>query len=412
MANTFKTNSLTELIAVRFAETAGYLTVGSKKYFAGQLEGKRNGQTYKFVVRDAGQAVNSLAISGGDKVELAEREVSMTLDPWHIGIKTNAIESVTDVKWDEEIAVPNSQKLVNAVVKKAVQGDLGKCGTAFVGSGFVPLSRASAHLASIVSDKLYGFIDPNIEAILTSNGQQFVPVGAPPMYKTGLLGEFHGAEYRAQRFFKQVKISSTVASFLNGATMASSSAFAQNVTDGTIGDFKIAFTSPASALTIPAGIVIWVEGIYACDCVGDVTGNLHAFVVLEDKSVATTDTSATLKVRWVDLSASSATSGTREVAKVDGSVLALTDFNSKTIAVPEAGEYFAGIVRADGAFEFETLDKIDAEGADYEKGSVNGVTIHKNKLINMETMVNTTRFDIVDMAGIVEPRACAYILVK
>ena len=53
--------------------------------------------------------MNSLAIGGGDKVSVVEREVSLTLDPWHIGVKTNAIESVTDLNWDKEIAQPNSQ---------------------------------------------------------------------------------------------------------------------------------------------------------------------------------------------------------------------------------------------------------------------------------------------------------------
>ena len=70
------------------------------------------------------------------------------------------------------------------------------------------------------------------------------------------------------------------------------------------------------------------------------------------------------------------------------------------------------MIRANGAFEFETLDKLDAEGADYEKGSVDGVTIHKNKLVELGPMTNKTRFDIVDLAGVVEPRACAYVLIK
>lgn len=406
MANTIKTNTLTELIAVRFAETAGYLTNGSKKYFAGQLEGKRNGQTYKFVVRDTGGAVNALAIdTANDKITIVEREVSMTLDPWHVAVNTNAIESVTDIKWDVEIAVPNSQKLVNAVTRKVVNADLGKCGCAFVGSGFTPLSRASAHLASITSDKLFGFIDPNIEAVLTSNGQQFVPVGAPNMYKAGLLGEFHGAEYRAQRFFPNVPISSACATTLNGATMASSSSYSAS---SGIATLKLAFSAAASGFTIKRGTPIWVSGCYATDCVGDVTGNLHAFVVLADVSVAQSATSASVTAVAVDNSVNS----TREIAEADGSQFSDSDFDSKAIAVPEAGDYFGGIVRADGSFEFETLEKIEAEGADYEKGSVNGVTIHKNKLVNLVSMENTTRFDVVSLAGIVEPRAVAYVLVK
>ena len=407
MPNTFQTNSLTELVTLRFAETAGYFTLGSRKYFAGQLEGKRNGQTYQFVITDTAEAVNALAMGGSDKVTLAERKVDLSLDPWHVLVKTNAIESVTDVKWDDEIAKPNSQKLVNGAVRKVVESDLGKCGTAFVGSGFLPLARASGHLSSITSEKLYGFISPQIEATLTSNGQQFVPVGAPPMYKTGLLGTFHGAEYRSQRFIKNVNISSAMVTGLTGATGASSSAYTDN-SNGTA-TLKLSFSAAAAGFTIPRGAVIWVEGVYACDCVGDVTAELHAFVVLADVSVATSATTASVSVRAVDMTAKS---GTREVAKADGSAVASTDFNSAVIAIPEAGLYFGGYVRAEGAFEFETLDKLDAEGAEYEKASINGVTIHKNKLVDLENMVNNTRFDVVTLAGVVEPRAVSYVLVK
>lgn len=407
MPNTIKTNTLAELVAVRFAEAAAFLTVGSSKYFAGQLVGKRNGQTYKFVVRDTGEAVNALAISGGDKVTIVEREISLTLDPFHVAVETNAIESVTDLNWDKEIAQPNSQKLVNAVTKKAVRNALGHAMTAFVGEGFLPLSRASAHLASVTSEKLYGFIDPNIEAVLTSNGQQFVPVGAPDMYKMGLLGTFHGAEYRAQRFFEQVNITAGCVTGLTGATTKSSGAYTDNG-NGTA-TLKLTFSAAAAGFKIPRGTPVWLDGVYACDCVGDVTGNKACFVVLEDVSVATSATSADLKVRAVDMTAKS---GTREIAGIDGADLAATDLVSLDITIPAAGVYFGGLIRANGAYEFETLDKLDAEGADYEKGSVDGVTIHKNKLVELGPMTNKTRFDIVDLAGVVEPRACAYVLIK
>lgn len=407
MPNTIKTNTLAELVAVRFAEAAVFLTVGSSKYFAGQLVGKRNGQTYKFVVRDTGEAVNALAISGGDKTTIVEREISLTLDPFHVAVETNAIESVTDLNWDKEIAQPNSQKLVNAVTKKAVRNALGHAMTAFVGEGFLPLSRASAHLASVTSEKLYGFIDPNIEAVLTSNGQQFVPVGAPDMYKMGLLGTFHGAEYRAQRFFEQVNITAGCVTGLTGATTKSSGAYTDNG-NGTA-TLKLTFSAAAAGFKIPRGTPVWLDGVYACDCVGDVTGNKACFVVLEDVSVATSATSADLKVRAVDMTAKS---GTREIAGIDGGDLAATDLVSLDITIPAAGVYFGGLIRANGAYEFETLDKLDAEGADYEKGSVDGVTIHKNKLVELGPMTNKTRFDIVDLAGVVEPRACAYVLIK
>lgn len=408
MANTIKTNSLAELFALRFSEVAGYLKVGAKAYFKGQLEGKRNGQTYRFVITDTGVPQNSLNISStATDMEVHEREVSMSLSPWNICLNTNAIESVTDVNWDKEIAIPNSQKLVNAVVRKAVHDDLGKCGTAFVGEGFLPLSKASAYLGDLTNEKLYGFCSSQIQAILTTNGQQFVPTGAPEMYKSGLLGTFHGAEWRSQRFFEQVKISADCVTGLTGATLASSSAY----TDGGSGTATLAlsFSAAATAFTIPRGMPIWVEGMYATDLVGDVTECLHAFVVTADVSVASSATSANVVVRSVCLGG---IAGSREIATGANADIATTDFNSAKIAIPASGNYFAGIVRADGAMEFETLDKLDAEGAEYEKGSVDGVNIHKNKLVDLATMVNKTRFDIVSMAGIVEPRAVAYILVK
>lgn len=408
MANTIRTNSLAELVALRFSEIAGYLKVGAKAYFKGQLEGKRNGQTYRFVITDTGVPQNQLAVSStATDMEIHEREVSMSLDPWNICINTNAIESVTDLNWDKEIAIPNSQKLVNAVVRKAVQSDLGKCGVAFVGEGFAPLSKASAYLGDITNEKLYGFISSQIEAILTTNGQQFVPTGAPEMYKSGLLGTFHGAEYRSQRFFKQVKVSANCVTGLTGATLASSNGYVDGGT-GTA-TLKLSFSAAASGFTIPKGMPIWVEGVYATDLVGDVTECLHAFVVTADVSVASSATTASVVVRAVHLNSAT---GSREVATDGNADLSATDFNSANVSIPAAGNYFGGIIRAEGAMEFETLEKLDAEGAEYEKGSVDGVNIHKNKLVDLATMVNKTRFDIVSMAGIVEPRAVAYILVK
>ena len=64
-----------------------------------------------FYVRDTGDAVNRLAYQDGDKIAIAERKVTLTLDPWHVLISTNAIEKVTDVEdWEDEIAKPNGQK--------------------------------------------------------------------------------------------------------------------------------------------------------------------------------------------------------------------------------------------------------------------------------------------------------------
>ncbi len=404
MPNTFITNKLATMVAIRAAEAAGYLTVGSKKFFKNQLADKNNGQSYDFYVRDTGDAVNRLAYQDGDKIAIAERKVTLTLDPWHVLISTNAIEKVTDIEdWEDEIARPNGQKLIQGVVRKAIENDLGKIGTAFIGSGFAPLSQASAHLASIVSEDLYGFVDPNVEAILTSNGQQFVPVDAPDMYSKGLLGRFHGAEYRAQRWMPVVNISTGVSNALNSASVT---AAAVDATDDKIFNLSISGAS-ISGITIPKATPIFIEGVKACDTVGDPTSMDQAFIVLE--AVTATANTVVVKVRAKDITKG----GTREIAKENGDSFANVAAITGAVSAPEAGKYFTGIVRADGSYEFETLDKLDAAGADYEKSpNVEGLTVHQNRLVDLRAMTDDTRWDIVTLAGTVEPRAVAAFYVK
>lgn len=399
MSNTIQTNSLTTLVAIRAAEAAPYFTVGSKKWFANQLEDKRNGKTYRFVIRDTAGAYEGEAVDTvNDATEITEREVDLTIRNFRVALETGSIERVTSLDWDPEIAEPNGQKLANKAVKSIMDSDLGKVGTCFVGRGFTPLSRASGHLASITSENLYGFVDPNIEAILTSNGQQFVPVNAPDMYSKGLLGKFHGAEYRAQRFFPSVSIS-TGTEFDGGAVTVTS------YTAGTSYD-TIVLGATTLTSTLKKGTPIFIEGVYACDTVGDPTSMLHSFIVLEDATASSN--AITIKVPHVDMSGE----GTKEIAKADGSLWTAATIASLKVAVPEDGVYYMGIVRANGAFEFETLSKLDAAGADYEKVNIEGLNIHQNRLVDLVNLKNWTRWDMPTLAGTVEPRAVSMVLVK
>lgn len=403
--NKFATNKLVTMVAIRAAEAAGYLTVGSKKYFANQLVGKNNGQDYDFYIRDTGDAVNRLDYQAGDKIALAERKVTLSLDPWHVLINTNAIEKATDIEdWEDEIAKPNGQKLIQGVVRKAIENDLGKVGTAFIGSGFTPLSQAAAHLASVVSEDLYGFVDPNVEAILTSNGQQFVPVDAPDMYSKGLLGRFHGAEYRSQRWLPVLNLTSATSNALNGSVVTNVSA---NATDDKIWDVVLSGSS-LSGNKIPKATPLFIEGVKACDTVGDPTSMDQAFITLEDVT-PTSNTGVIVKVRAKDITKG----GTREIAKEDGTSFSDVSAITGAVSAPEAGKYFTGIVRADGSYEFETMDTIDAAGAEYAKSpAVEGLTVHQNRLVDLREMTDDTRWDIVTLAGTVEPRAVAAFYVK
>lgn len=395
MANTFETNKLTDLVALRALVASGYVTVGAVAHFKDQLIGKRNGQTYGFVLKDTGVAVNSLAVGGSEKKDLTEKIVNLSLEPWHVYIETNAIEGVTDVRWDDEIAKPNGAKLANGMIRDAIKKDFPKPAVTIVGQGFQPLAEASAHLTSMTSEKLYGFCDPKIQAILTSNGQQFNPVGSPDsFYKQGLLGEFHQVEYRAQRFFPSVKVSADLATELASATAT----ITVDPTDAS----KMVVTLSGVTEVMPAGLPIMLEGVYACDTIGDATNNLFSFIVPEANSTGS------FKVDALTLTAG----GTMDIAKEDGSAWAIGDLSAIAVAPVAAGTYYMAQVRAEGSYEFETLDKLDVSNADSKIGKVEGVTVHENRVIDLEEMVNGTRWDIVALYGIVERRAVVNILCK
>lgn len=384
MANTFVTNKKVDLVALRAAEAAQYLTVGSKSYFSDQLEGKRNGQSYEFVIRDAGEYATGMDMTG--KVSnLQERKVTKDIKLGNIVIDTNLLEKVTDVEWEKEIAIPNGKKLINGVVKDVVESDLGLQNVAFVGKGWLPISKASRFLGSISSEDRYAFIDPMIDSIMAAGGKSFTPVDAEPLYKTGLLGSAFGAEFRESQFMPTIEISGALATELASATVASY----------TPGDDVDTLTLSGVTEVIPAGTPLFVQGVYACDLVGDKTSSLKAFIAIEDA------TNGAVKVRHVDFTGN----GTKE-ATVQPKA------NDKLANSIEAGQYFTGIIRLDGAMEFDTLKKLDWSNAESTSDPVEGVTVHEGRAVDVITGSNKTRWTVASLAGIIEPRAVAYICVK
>ena len=409
MANQIVTNYQTSLVALRAAEVASYFTLGSKAYVpAGELVNKRNGQTYGFVIRSRGEVENQLSVSAGAKKDIVEREVKLSIEPWHVYEKNDAVEGKTDIQFDKEVAEMDGPALIQGAVKKEIGKDVAKCATCFIGKAgeFEPLSMASGHLSSITSEPLYAWCDPMIEAIVTSRGAQFVPVDAPAMYKQGLIGHFHGADYRSQRFIPRVKISSAFATAMTGATFASFNPTTNKLTV-TFG------TAAASAFKIGKGTPFFIEGIVACDTLGDETTQPYAFIAAKDVSVSATDATVEIDVDEVPVS----DIGTRVAAMEDGSVVVWsgddkTVTTSTPVSIPEAGTYFGAIMRANGAYNFQTLDDIDVAVPESKKGNVQGITVFQNRLTDLDNFETGTRFDTFTLAGTVEKRAQALVLVK
>lgn len=403
--NNIATNYQTELIALRAAEVAPYFTVGSKKFIEdSELVNKRNGQTYGFVIRDRAQVENQLAVSAGAKKDIVEREVQLSIEPWHVYVKNNAVEGKTDLQFDKEVAEPNGLALIQEAVKKSISKDFSNSATAFVGKvgEFEPLSMATAHLGSIVTEPLYGFCDHMIEAIVTSKGGQFVPVDAPAMYKQGLIGHFHGADYRSQRFLPRVRISKAIADAMENATFGGFNASTNKLT--------ITFgTAAAAASKVQKGTPFFIDGVVACDTIGDATTQPYAFIAKADVSVASGATSVVIDVEPVDVRFG----GTREASLEDGTAIDWSSLPLTTgVSAPAEGVYFTAIVRANGVFEFQTLNDVDVKTPDSTKGSVQGITVFQNRMTDMDAFTTGTRLDTFTMSGVVDKRCQAVVYVK
>lgn len=394
MANDIKTNKRAELVLIRSAEAAPYLTVGSKNYCKDQLVGKRNGQSYEFVIRDAGEYVEGMDISGTGSEDVIERKVTKSIKIGNVKVNTNLLEKVTDLNWDKEIAQPYGEKVAKGLVQSVLTDDIGLQNTAFVGTGWLPLFKASNYLESISSEPQFAFVDPMVESIMQSSGKGFTPAGdVEPRFQKGLKGMVGQAEVRAQQGMPTIEISEDLATELASATVTSLASGEQYDTLTLNGVTKV----------IPAGTPLFISGVYATDMVGVKTSALKAFIAIEDA------TNGVVKVRKTDLTGN----GTREACDIDGANVVVGELANKKLANPiKAGVYFTGIFRVNGAFEFDALPELDWSNAESRVTSPDGITLHEGRAIDVLGGSNKTRWAIAAVAGIVEPRGASYVCIK
>ena len=251
-----------------------------------------------------------------------------------------------------------------------------------------------------------------INSVLSSNGQSFQPAEADDVFsKAGLSGRLSDVEYRANQYMPMVSVDAALVTALKTAT---SVVYAADARTGHEHDATLTFTGVANQI-VPKGYVLWIKGCYAADICGDKTSALKAFIAYADGTSDGTD--SVMYIREVNFSGE----GTKEVTDKDGAALtvstlnALVNTNDKVKAAIDflpAGDYFGGFVRIDGAMEFETVDQLDASNADTKKETVEGLTVIENRAVDVIKGTNDTRWTVVSMSGIVEPREVAYVLVK
>jgi hypothetical protein len=381
---------MTQILSMKMAKNAGFLKIGSRDYFSDQINGKmRTGHSYDFVLPDAGNVVEGLVISPR---AIEEKKVTLTIGNMNNSVRADALELVTDIKWEDEIADQYAGKLVNAIVRKEVEKAMPAVNTCFVGEGFRPLAKAGAHLQSIVNEKIVGFIHPQAQAIVTTNGQQFQPVGTPDLYGKGNVGNFQGVNYTSERFLKPLTIEAGVVNALSGAK-------AKALDADHLDELGISGVTTAADTVLKAGTPIWVDGAFACDTVGDPTTIPYAFVVKEDVALSATSVTANVEpVQFKDV-------GSRSIST--------SAIGGKKISIPASGTYHAALLRAEGSYDYTPVNTMEFMLSDKTSvGDTDGIKVFANAFTEGTSAINTVRWDAPYMAGQVESRGASLVYLK
>lgn len=385
--NSVVTNKFTTILALEMRKKTGFVRLASRDYFSDQITNKmKPGKDFDFILPDAGNVVEGLVISPRP---MDERKVTLSITNFNNSVQADALELVTDIKWEKEVAKTYAGKLVNKIIKKAVEQAMPKVTTCFVGQGFEPLSQANAYIKSIVSEDIIGFIQPQAEAVIRTNGQQFQPVGTPSLYN-GQLGTFDGTKFHEERFLPALKIEQGVVDSLSAAK-------AKNIT--TADTLSLSGVTTAANTVLKAGTPIWVDGAYACDTVGDETIIPYAFIVKNDVALSSTTVDVDIDPVVFD--------------DVGGRSLNTSALGGKPVSIPSSGSYYPAMIRAEGAYCYTPVDTLQFDLSEKRAvGDVDGLKVFCNSFTDGTSAINTIRWDAPAMFGTVEKRAVSLAYLK
>lgn len=382
----FENQKLATVVALEVAKNSGWFKRGSKDYFSTQINGHmKSGNTYGFILPDSGNVVHGQGNLTASPSTINEHKVELTIDNYINAVETSALDEVINIgNWEEEVGSRFAARLVNEALQDYVAKDSKKANTAFVGAGFIPMAKAGAYLQSITTENLVGFVDPQVQAVLAANGQQFMPCGAPgDLYGKGHLGIFQNVDYSAERFLKPVVITETEKTAIEAATASESN-----------GVITIALTG-----SVKAGTPLFIEGCKACDSLGMATDADWVYIVKED-------TIGNIVIDLADEDIMSA-DGAKAVDFVAG-------FSGAAVkTVDEAGTYRMAYIRADKSYNFSEVKDLDVKLSDKGSvGDVDGIRVAVNSFTDGITAKNTTRFDWLFMAGTVDQRLVSVAYIK
>lgn len=384
MASKFINGKSVQVFLGEIIKAMPYLAA-SKKHFADQIQGKKNGKdgsNYSVVLRDAGRVSDELEINDESEGEVQEREVTMTMMKKKTFVDVDTLSSVVDIKdFKSEVAETYGTHLGAECQKSAIENTFFKADTATVAdtNGWTALAPATAKMkAARVGGKIVGFMDPLAEANLSINALNSWHFGpseqGAKFYHEASIGKFMGAE------FVYVNDIPTV----TGATISGTISAIED--KGAYSEITL-----GAAITAKKGTPLKVAGAKACNVVGMPISSDFILVIQEDVA-----NSATVKVQKVITD----NIGSRNCS-IEGNTLVGATVSNLLV---NGKEYYVAQVRTEDTLSLDNVPLDDLEGALNTKESVGGLDLHVTKFGDSKKRINRTRWDIAMLYGMCDTR--------
>ena len=399
MPNTIITSKAIKVFLADMIQSMPYVIGASKSHFSDQLTGKKNGRDYYFVLRDAGNPTDGLAVSASDDATIVEKQVKLTVKHKKSIVELDVLQAIVDLgDFKTEVADTYAVKLgtkiqsdiIDANIYKATVATFPKAGS----NSWSALTKAGAHLrATRNGAKLTGYLSSDASANLTVdalNGFHFAPstVG-DKLYADNSIGKFGGVDYTEVTDLPILTV--PTASAISGISAVSATS-----TDG-VGTLYV--SAPAgNTATLPAGLPLQLSNAYACNSVGSETKTKFSFIL---QSAVTLNGTALIPATVQSIIAEDI--GARNIY-ISGVNAASAVSGALTCPLSASVEYDVAQVRCNDVMNWDNVPLADLSSGKSSSASVGGIDMKVTEHGDWDNMVNKTRWDVSYIAGIVDER--------
>jgi hypothetical protein len=398
----FITNKKVKIFVGEVLEGMNYLKA-SKSHFADQFSGKKNGESYYFVLRDAGNPTSGIAITDSDDASVVEKEVKLTIAHKKSVVDLTVVQSCVEVEdFKTEIGDTFALRLGAEIQKDVIAANFFKSMVATFPatgseSGWPALSKASAFLRSTRNGaKVSGYLSPEAEANLSVNALnnfKFTPSSvAEKLYGENAVGNFGGATYVAT--MDTPMVTCPAASAISGISAISATT--------AVGVGTLYLTAPTGNTAIlPAGLPLQLSNAYACNSVGMRTATKMSFILQSPVTLAgATPVAATVQsIIPEDI-------GARNIY-IEGVGSASAVSGALTCPLSAGVVYDVAQIRTNDVMNWDNVPLDDLTIGETVNGELGGIKIKATKYSDGDLLKNRTRWDVSYLAGIVDERFCA-----